>query len=106
MPSSEFIGTESVPPPTLGGSSTTHYLLERPYTSFSPLPSLAPFSVPTPDDWRALRWLGWNQVTLGMIPSALLYQEPIDLRQKCLFYIGNIPTSARTCGPISRHGAN
>ncbi|KAI9571718.1 C-type lectin protein [Boletus coccyginus] len=84
-------GTESVPPPTVGGGRTTLYLLERPYASFSPLPSLAPFGVPTPDDWRAL-WAAWDLVTLGMIPSAMLHQKPIDLRHKCLFYIGHIPT--------------
>ncbi|KAG8221369.1 C-type lectin protein [Butyriboletus roseoflavus] len=84
-------GTDSVLPPTLGGGYATLYLLERPQVSFSPLPSIAPFGVPTPDDWRAL-WAAWDLVTLGMIPPAMLHQKPIDLRHKCLFYIGHIPT--------------
>jgi len=27
-----------------------------------------------------------------MIPQEMLHQKPIDLRHKCLFYIGHIPT--------------
>jgi len=27
-----------------------------------------------------------------MIPHEMLHQKPIDLRHKCLFYIGHIPT--------------
>lgn len=84
-------GTDSISP-TLGGGHATLYLLEHPQVSFPPLPPLAPFGVPTPDDWRAL-WAAWDLVTLGMIPQAMLHQKPIDLRHKCLFYIGHIPTS-------------
>ncbi|KAF8448703.1 C-type lectin protein [Boletus edulis BED1] len=83
--------TDTVPQPTLGGGRATLYLLERPQVYFPPLPSLAPFGVPTPDDWRAL-WAAWDLVTLGMIPSEMLHRKPIDLRHKCLFYIGHIPT--------------
>ena len=86
------IGAQGVPQPTLGGGRTTLYLLERPQVSFVPLPSVASFGVPTPDDWRAL-WAAWDLVTLGMIPQEMLHQKPIDLRHKCLFYIGHIPTS-------------
>ena len=81
---------------------TTLYLLEHPQASFPPLPSLAPFGVSTPDDWRAL-WATWDPVTLGMIPSEMLYQKLIDLS---LFYIGHTPTSVPTRGPISRHDVN
>ena len=74
-------GTGSISSPTLGGGRTTLYLLERPQVSFPPLPSLAPFGVPTPDDWRAL-WATWDLVALGMIPSEMLHQKPIALRHK------------------------
>ncbi|KAG9311989.1 C-type lectin protein [Chiua virens] len=77
--------------PTLGGGRATLYLLERPQVSFPSLPAVAPFGVPTPEDWRAL-WAAWDLVTLGMIPRDMLHQKPIDLRHKCLFYIGHIPT--------------
>ena len=93
-------GTDSVPPPTLGGGKASLYLLERPQASFSPLPSLAPFGVPMLDDWRAL-WAAWDLVTLGMIPEDMLHQKPIDLRHKCLFYIGHIPTSVRSAFPCA-----
>lgn len=97
--------TDSISSPALGGGRTTLYLLERPQLSFAPLPSLAPFGVPTLNDWRAL-WAAWDLVTLGMIPSEMLHQKPIDLRHKCLFYIGHIPTSVPARVPISRHGVN
>jgi hypothetical protein len=51
-----------------------------------------PFGIPAPHDWRTL-WAAWDLVTLGMIPQEMLLQKPIDLRHKCLFYIGHIPTS-------------
>lgn len=85
-------GTDGLPPPTVGGGEATLYLLERPQISFPPLPSRAPFGVPTPDDWHTL-WAAWDLVTLGMIPETMLHKKPIDLRHKCLFYIGHIPTS-------------
>lgn len=37
-------------------------------------------------------WAAWDVVTLGMIPSAMLHQKPIELRHKPLFYIGHLPT--------------
>ncbi|KAF7965756.1 hypothetical protein HWV62_42004 [Athelia sp. TMB] len=85
----------------------TLYVVERPAISFPPLtpsPSLplslgtadnaaptTPYGVPTMDEWRSL-WAAWDLVTLSMIHPEMLLQKPIDLRHKCLFYIGHIPT--------------
>ncbi|CAE6446239.1 unnamed protein product [Rhizoctonia solani] len=33
----------------------------------------------------------WDAITIGMIPQEMLHQKPIDLRHKCLFYLGHIP---------------
>jgi len=38
-------------------------------------------------------WKLWDTITLGMIPESMLMLAPIDLRHKCLFYLGHIPTS-------------
>lgn len=84
------------------------WLLERPQFTFPsprsrlacnssgelvPKKSLAssPFSVPSLQEWENL-WTAWDFVTLKMIPPAMLYQKPIDLRHICLFYVGHIPT--------------
>lgn len=83
------------------------WLLERPPFAFPLLssPTIAtsagegapcslastPFGVPTLEDWEKL-WRAWDFVTLGMIPNSMLHQKPIDLRHKCLFYLGHIPT--------------
>ncbi|KAH8115420.1 C-type lectin protein [Phellopilus nigrolimitatus] len=74
------------------------YLLERAPFSFSSLTPISPsagavnpFGPPTREEWRTL-WAAWDLVTLGMIPPEMLHQKPIDLRHKCLFYIGHIPT--------------
>lgn len=48
-------------------------------------------NIPTLAEWNTL-WSAWDLVTLRMIPSEMLLQKPIDLRHKCLFYIGHIPT--------------
>ncbi|KAL4071260.1 C-type lectin protein [Scleroderma yunnanense] len=76
------------------GNITLH-CLERPQVSFPPLllptPFSSPFGVPTLDEWHNL-WDAWDLVTLDMIPKEMLHQKPIDLRHKCLFYIGHIPT--------------
>ncbi|KIK68974.1 hypothetical protein GYMLUDRAFT_153104 [Collybiopsis luxurians FD-317 M1] len=48
-------------------------------------------NIPTLSEWRNL-WKAWDLVTLKMIPKEMLLQKPIDLRHKCLFYIGHIPT--------------
>lgn len=76
------------------GDLTLH-CLEYPQVSFPPLlpptSSYSPFGVPTIDEWHNL-WAAWDLVTLDMIPKEMLHEKPIDLRHKCLFYIGHIPT--------------
>ncbi|TFK74566.1 hypothetical protein BDN72DRAFT_853905 [Pluteus cervinus] len=71
------------------------HIVEKPSFVFPPIshtPGLVRASnVPTLDEWRTL-WSAWDLVTLGMIPQEMLHQKPIDLRHKCLFYIGHIPT--------------
>ncbi|KAJ7125015.1 C-type lectin protein [Mycena epipterygia] len=79
----------------------TIYLLERPTVVFLPLSHTPSFSasgrssdsgnIPTVEEWNNL-WRAWDLVTLQMIPQEMLLQKPIDLRHKCLFYIGHIPT--------------
>ncbi|CAG8613079.1 621_t:CDS:2, partial [Acaulospora colombiana] len=48
-------------------------------------------SIPTLDEWSDM-WKLWDTVTLGMISPEMMMQRPIDLRHKCLFYLGHIPT--------------
>lgn len=97
-------------------AGTVAYVLERPSIVFSPLAdvladSLLPApvykststdlsesskipmqgNIPTLAEWDAL-WVTWDAVTIQMIPPAMLHTKPIDLRHKCLFYIGHIPT--------------
>ncbi|KAG8763227.1 hypothetical protein FRC11_005338, partial [Ceratobasidium sp. 423] len=90
------------------------WLLERSAFSFPvPLPSQALVtssnsqtpnksstlfpSVPTryewAEAWKVVRRLTgtWDAITIGMIPQEMLHQKPIDLRHKCLFYLGHIP---------------
>ncbi|KAK1229139.1 hypothetical protein PQX77_007809 [Marasmius sp. AFHP31] len=85
------------------------YILERPAAVFPPLSHTSPFdpattapavctkpkttigNIPTLEEWKRL-WAIWDLVTLQMIPESMLHQKPIDLRHKCLFYIGHIPT--------------
>ncbi|KAJ3786335.1 C-type lectin protein [Lentinula aff. detonsa] len=64
------------------------YLSES--SSFKPNADGIP-NIPTLSEWNIL-WAAWDLVTLRMIPSEMLLQKPIDLRHKCLFYIGHIPT--------------
>ncbi|KAF9268739.1 hypothetical protein L218DRAFT_970017 [Marasmius fiardii PR-910] len=89
------------------GSST--YIIERPAVAFPPLshtptfhpavavPAVASLpkntigNIPTLEEWKRL-WAIWDLVTLQMIPQEMLHQKPIDLRHRCLFYIGHIPT--------------
>ncbi|KAJ3569595.1 hypothetical protein NP233_g4946 [Leucocoprinus birnbaumii] len=89
------------------GKLTLH-VVERPNFVFAPLSRTTGFDVPTPsspereqeplpgniptlEEWDKL-WAAWDMVTLQMIPHEMLHQKPIDLRHKCLFYIGHIPT--------------
>ncbi|KAG2101110.1 uncharacterized protein F5147DRAFT_581772 [Suillus discolor] len=74
------------------------WLLERPPFAFPLLdsPSVVPdhttkFGIPSIEDWSDM-WTAWDFVTLRMIPPAMLFQKPIDLRHICLFYLGHIPT--------------
>jgi len=80
------------------------YVLEQPTFVFPPPSDTPSFNtcvapgniatkgnVPTPEEWRTV-WSAWDLITLKMIPQEMLYQKPIDLRHKCLFYIGHIPT--------------
>ena len=80
----------------------TLYILEKPPFTYLPLSltvrhGLAPSvdgtkgNIPTVEDWKNL-WANWDLVTLKMISPTMLLQKPIDLRHKCLFYIGHIPT--------------
>jgi hypothetical protein len=87
------------------GDQGTLYILEKPLFAYKPVAytnahSLAPSTgddgnvtgnIPTLDEWRTL-WATWDMITLRMIPPEMLHQKPIDLRHKCLFYIGHIPT--------------
>ncbi|KAF9453967.1 hypothetical protein P691DRAFT_657395 [Macrolepiota fuliginosa MF-IS2] len=50
-----------------------------------------PGNIPMLEEWDRL-WAAWDMITLQMIPREMLHQKPIDLRHKCLFYIGHIPT--------------
>ncbi|EJT98740.1 hypothetical protein DACRYDRAFT_57088 [Dacryopinax primogenitus] len=81
----------------------TLYLLERPAFHFPLLPTLHPSAdsqalfkrvptggVPTLDEWNEL-WKAWDIATVGMIPEPMMHRKPIDLRHKCLFYLGHIP---------------
>ncbi|KAJ7668490.1 DUF323 domain-containing protein [Mycena polygramma] len=84
-------------------SSCGHFrihVLEQPTVVFLPLSHTPSFSIPqktdsgnipTVEEWTNL-WRAWDLVTLQMIPKEMLLQKPIDLRHKCLFYIGHIPT--------------
>lgn len=80
----------------------TLYVLEKPPFTYHPLSLSFPYgsapsvgrtkgNIPTVEDWKNL-WANWDLVTLKMIPPTMLLQKPIDLRHKCLFYIGHIPT--------------
>ena len=69
------------------------HIVERPSFSFTTLSSRPGphFGAPTIGEFREM-WKAWDLVTLGMIPSHMLHVKPIDLRHKCLFYLGHIPT--------------
>ncbi|KAG5652789.1 hypothetical protein H0H81_003619 [Sphagnurus paluster] len=83
--------------PRVGGY--VHYTLERPTFMFPTLACTPGFGVastskgniPTLEEWNRV-WSAWDMITLEMIPQEMLHQKPIDLRHKCLFYIGHIPT--------------
>lgn len=61
-------------------------------TPVFPLPQASRFpTIPTLEEWSNM-WKLWDTVTLGMIPPQMMMEKPIDLRHKCLFYLGHIPT--------------
>ncbi|KDQ27645.1 hypothetical protein PLEOSDRAFT_1064958 [Pleurotus ostreatus PC15] len=72
-------------PPALEARAQS-LVLQRPAPSFPPKAN-----IPNLEEWKKI-WTAWDLVTLGMTPSSMLHQKPIDLRHKCLFYIGHIPT--------------
>ncbi|KAF6760178.1 DUF323 domain-containing protein [Ephemerocybe angulata] len=85
-------------------ATQTLYILERPSFVFPLLSSQPRLHTSTPfcmsserqyphplTKWQNM-WKAWDLVTLRMIPEEMLHQKPIDLRHKCLFYIGHIPT--------------
>ncbi|KAL1652125.1 hypothetical protein SLS58_000250 [Diplodia intermedia] len=47
--------------------------------------------VPSVTDWEQL-WSAWDAVVLDMIPNEELLEQPIKLRNACIFYLGHIPT--------------
>lgn len=58
---------------------------------FQVTPTKSYGNIPTLEEWNTV-WSTWDFITLRMIPQEMLHQKPIDLRHKCLFYIGHIPT--------------
>lgn len=47
--------------------------------------------VPSFEDWKGL-WNAWDIVTRLQIPNEELLDQPIRLRNACIFYLGHIPT--------------
>lgn len=67
-------------------------MLAKPKMPFSLIPSAYASSVlPTVGDWEGL-WTAWDTVTRHMIPREELLDQPIKLRNACIFYIGHTPT--------------
>ena len=48
-------------------------------------------NIPSVEEWKIL-WATWDLITLQMTPKTMVHDKPIDLRHKCLFYFGHIPT--------------
>jgi hypothetical protein len=46
---------------------------------------------PSLEDWQSL-WSAWDIVTRRQIPEEELQNQPIKLRNACIFYLGHIPT--------------
>lgn len=51
----------------------------------------APHPIPSLAEWKQL-WAAWDEVTRQMIPEDMLLDQPIKLRNACIFYLGHIPT--------------
>lgn len=47
--------------------------------------------VPSMTDWEQI-WSAWDAVTQDMISDDELLEQPIKLRNACIFYLGHIPT--------------
>ncbi|KID99569.1 DUF323 domain protein, partial [Metarhizium majus ARSEF 297] len=76
---------------TLGDEYGLH-MLQKAQIPFSKAPSLyAAQTLPTLNDWQAL-WSTWDIVTKQMLPRQELTEQPIKLRNACIFYLGHIPT--------------
>ncbi|EXV06624.1 DUF2260 domain protein [Metarhizium robertsii] len=68
------------------------HMLQKAQIPFSKAPSLyAAQTLPTLNDWQAL-WSTWDIVTKQMLPRQELTEQPIKLRNACIFYLGHIPT--------------
>ncbi|OHF02201.1 hypothetical protein CORC01_02481 [Colletotrichum orchidophilum] len=73
-----------------GNEHGVHMISKR-KMPFSLLPELyASSPCPTLDDWQAL-WTAWDAVTQQMLPREELLDQPIKLRNACIFYLGHIP---------------
>ncbi|KAK1506659.1 hypothetical protein CTAM01_02991 [Colletotrichum tamarilloi] len=67
------------------------HMISKRKMPFSRLPELyASSPCPTLDDWQAL-WAAWDAVTQEMLPREELLDQPIKLRNACIFYLGHIP---------------
>lgn len=68
------------------------HLLNRPKVSYpTAAKEYATHPVPSLADWADL-WTAWDCVTQDMIPEEELLEQPIKLRNACIFYLGHIPT--------------
>ncbi|KJK81214.1 hypothetical protein H634G_03748 [Metarhizium anisopliae BRIP 53293] len=68
------------------------HMLQKAQIPFSKAPSLyAAQTLPTLNDWQSL-WSTWDIVTKQMLPRQELTEQPIKLRNACIFYLGHIPT--------------
>lgn len=76
-------------------ASTADYnihLLKKETMAFDPNPRVyASSTSPTLEDWKGL-WSVWDTVTRKMIPNEELVEQPIKLRNACIFYLGHVPT--------------
>lgn len=94
-------GLRSIFSTTSPCSDFTFHVLEKAPFTFRPLSDPHKVSlrnndagssnIPSRQCWDEL-WKTWDLITLGMIPEDMILQKPIELRHKCLFYIGHIPT--------------
>ncbi|KAI2621365.1 DUF323 domain protein [Xylaria nigripes] len=67
-----------------------HLLIKNPLSfSLNPLQYVQE-SLPQMNDWRNL-WATWDAITRRMLPEDELLNNPIKLRNACIFYLGHIP---------------